>query len=201
MAKNPTTAELDHAVTLRLAGQPWKNVLPQTGLSHSQAEGHEMKFKMWLQANGLKATDLGGDWAPLKFSAESIKQARAAGISWGAIAIRMGQTESKVRKTFTEATGVHHTALRIGKGGRFLGDEQGAHLYTTDPATGTLVPATLPRIPELTEKGDPKGMKPEDRERLADLKGAIEARKAVQEKAAARRQDRKNKAPVQLTEA
>jgi hypothetical protein len=179
MAKTPNIADLDKAITLRLKGEPWKNVLPLTGLSHSQAENHEMRFKMLLQAEGLAtAEDLGGDWSPMAFSPEAVRDARKDGLSWGAIMIRMGRTEGQVRKAFKEATGIHSTATRVGRGGRFIGDAEGAHLYAHNPAAGTAVPQTQPRIPELTQKGDIKGLKPEERQVLSSLDEAFKARRA-----------------------
>ena len=175
MAKTPDIKDLDKAVELRLKGEGWKNVLSITGLSHSQAENHEMRFKMLLWANGDKSV---GDWSPLTFSPEKVAQYRANGLSWGAIMIRCGKTEGQVRRAFKEATGVHSTATRVGRGGRFIGDEKGAHLYERNAATGTAVPATRERIPELTQKGEIKGLKPEERAVLAGLDDAFKNRRA-----------------------
>jgi len=55
-------------------------------------------------------------------------------ISWGIIAIRVGVPETKVRKMYTDTTGVDNKGLRIGKGGRHpKGEENGNGSTATTP--------------------------------------------------------------------
>lgn len=162
--KNPSVKILDRAITLRLEGQSWHNVLTATQLSHSQAERHEFRFKMWLQASGV-AVD--GDWSVIPATPEAIKAARVAGTSWGVIAERATISESKARKIWGEHTGVDSKGLRIGKGGRYAyGDES---LYEPNRKIGIPHPDRSGK-PVLNAAGDAlKGLTPEQREALKAL--------------------------------
>lgn len=159
--KNPSNKIMDKAITMRLEGQSWAIVLKATQLSHSQAERHEFRFKMWLQANGV-AVD--GDWSPIAPTPEAIKAARLAGTSWGVIGERAGISESKARKIWGETTGVDSKGLRIGKGGRYAyGDEK---LYEPNRKVGIPHPNRSGK-PVLNAKGDAlKGLTQEQRDAL-----------------------------------
>ena len=48
-------------------------------------------------------------------------------ISWGVIGVRCQVPESKVRRLYLDTTGISSVGLRIGKGGRYPADENGAN--------------------------------------------------------------------------
>ena len=177
--KNPTTAILDSAILLRLEGQPWHEVLKETGLSHSQAERHEFRFKMWLWATDKALVD--GDWSVIKLPADDVKagqviaKARAQGISWGVLGERCNTSESRVRKLFALATGTKSKGLRMGKGGRFAYDDEA--LYMDEIGVGT-------RRDGFSMSIEDKGRPP-----LPDL--TPEQRKAIEERISARRAAKK----------
>lgn len=159
--KNPDIAVLDHAITLRLQGEAWSNVLSITGLSHSQAERHEFRFKMWLQANELPVE---GDWSPIPATGDAIRKARLAGTSWGVIGERASIAESKARKLWGETTGVDSKGLRIGKGGRYAyGDEA---LYEPNRKVGIPHPDRSGKPVLLADGTGIKGLTPEQKAHL-----------------------------------
>jgi hypothetical protein len=184
MGINTTIADLDRAIELRVAGHSFKECMESTGANHSQIERHEFRFKMLLcdlQVAGLEG------WTRIEFSPQAVVEAREAGVSWGAMGERMNVPESRCRKAFRDFTNTYDTGHRIGHGGRFVGDERGAHLYDADRAIGTLVPTSVDRIPELTTKGEVKGIKADERQALNELKATMLERR---EAAAQRRADR-----------
>lgn len=130
--KNPTAETLEACVRLRADGLGWKDILAQTGLSHSQAE-----------IAVLKATLPADAFVP--FSPEAVVALRSEGISWGEIGVRLGVPEGKVRSAFKAATGTLSEGLRIGSGGRFLNAD--AVLYADVlKQSGTAIPNEYGRI-------------------------------------------------------
>lgn len=80
------------------------------------------------------------------------------GCSWGEIMIRLGMTESKVRKAFERADGARKSVgLRTGKGGRFVADRpdlyqgnrvaEGAHIPNEVKASVVRVEELLNYVP------------------------------------------------------
>lgn len=178
--RNPSSTILDKAVVLRLRGEKWPAVLEATGLSHSQAENHEMRFKMWLHAAGVPGFS---EWTPIVLDADpatagaQIADQRSKGVSWGAIGVRAGVPESKVRRLFKEATNVHSEGQRIGKGGRWLDNRE--DFYSVDPAHGTLIPGDMSwKGVELTEAGTVRGIKAPQRQAITAWAKALGMEKA-----------------------
>ncbi len=184
--KNPTNSDFRLAVSLRLKGKGWSEVLRDTGLSHSQAELAEFRFKRDLADLGV--ADL-ADWKSVPVpegsdAGEIVKALRAEGISWGVIACRMHLSESKARRAFTATTSTKSQGLRIGKGGRFLDSKENGHRYYENGdnrKSGLFIPKEFDqRQAELTEDGKIKGLKPEQREILMAAGAAkYAARKAL----------------------
>lgn len=174
--KNPTTAKLNKAIELRLAGEPWANVLSITGLSHSQAERHEFRFKMLCGLPGFEPIVLDADTLadPVKLG-KIVAEKRAEGISWGVIGELAGLPESRIRKAFAAATVLDSKGQRIGKGGRFAFAD--GSLYEPTPATGFAMKPGSKR-PEVTKAGTAKGLTKEQRDMAVTLKGSIADRRA-----------------------
>ncbi len=129
--KNPTPEVLATAVQMKRDGQKWPAILGATGLNHVQAE------LAWITANITDAQRvLVNEDATLGQNAKTL---RDAGSSWGTIAAILGESESTVRRAFTEASNLKSKGLRIGHGGRFyLGD---AELYEGNlQPVGTAIP-------------------------------------------------------------
>lgn len=130
--KNPTIAQLSLALELHEANTPMKAILAETGLNYSQAW-------YFIRSAELRATDKleTGEITP-----QVISDLRSAGHSWGEVAVRCQLPESRIRKMFSEATGLKSQGQRIGKGGRFYyGPISGQPLYAdTLKPTGTSIP-------------------------------------------------------------
>lgn len=132
--KNPTQEVLAAAVADRLAGMKAKDILAKHGLSHSQFEF------AWLRLHEM--ADVAGTVEP---TAKNVVRLRAEGQSWGRIAVLTGLSEGKVRTTFKEATGAKSQGQRIGKGGRWLYNDQ--TLYEAEfNKPGTTIPANAPEF-------------------------------------------------------
>lgn len=115
--KNATTEVLATASALRANGRNHKEIMAETGLSHSQMERHFMAEDLTTGAIS------GGFWAQpesLTVKATQIAKARLDGESWGLISVRYQEPESRTRKHFAEASGLRTEGMRTGKGGAFL---------------------------------------------------------------------------------
>src|SRR5262249_41658605 len=112
--KKATKEDFARASALRADGRNHREIMAETGLSHSQMERHFMAEDL---ASGVIA---GGFWdQPDSQTAKAamIAKARLAGESWGLISVRFNEPESRTRRCFTEAHGVDSKGMRIGKGG------------------------------------------------------------------------------------
>lgn len=125
MAKQATPKQFAEALALHKAGRSMKEILEKTGLNYSQA---------WLHVTDATMPDserLNGQGATLN---RQIAESRKKGNSWGYIAVQARLPESRVRKLYEEATNTRSIGQRIGKGGRFLADDE--LIYRPDPAKG-----------------------------------------------------------------
>lgn len=118
--KKVTTTVLDQAVVLKAEGKSNKEIMGALNLSHSQLERH-------LLTLAVEAGNHGG-FLPqpesLTVKAALIADLRLKGQSWGLISIRFKEPESRTRKDFAEASGMNSKGMRIGKGGRYVSDDQ-----------------------------------------------------------------------------
>jgi len=128
--KNPTAELVAEAVAMKNGGATFGQVQKATGLNYSQ---------VWLpwfrQANADRIIDPeASNYKNLLARARGFQ--RVAGgsgfvrnwalpeTSWGELSALTGLPESRIRKTFAEYTGVDSEGLRMGKGGRWLNDDQ-----------------------------------------------------------------------------
>jgi hypothetical protein len=118
-------------------GKPTKDAAAGETLNYSQ-------FWLYCQAQDLPAdafitaSEGSDEWF------EAITKCRNAGDSWGLIAVKCRRPEGRIRKAFTEATGLRSQGLRIGHGGRYL--DHDPVLYVGEAkVTGTAIPATAKR--------------------------------------------------------
>lgn len=122
--KNPTAEILNHAVELKLEGMSSKQVLAETGLSHSQ-------FELWfwrtvpVADGGLKERV-----GTVELTGENVIALRDGdGLSWGQISVICGPVpESQIRAEYKKASGKLSQGKRIGHGGRWFLNER--ELYT-----------------------------------------------------------------------
>lgn len=77
-------------------------------------------------------------------------------LSWGEIAVRCGQPESKVRKVFKDTGAKKDLGLRIGKGGRWAYDEPEFYLEHRK-AEGAEIPSDLKGRPKVEQLMNAKG--------------------------------------------
>lgn len=129
--KNPTPEVLAKAVSLKKEGKPWHEVLDLTGLSHSQAE--IAYFKATLPKDQFH-----------EFSTEKVLELRNQGVSWGVIGVRLNVPESRVRSAYKEATGTLSEGQRVGRGGRWLNNDQSLYQDVLQ-TTGTTIPTEYGR--------------------------------------------------------
>lgn len=132
--KNASEEVLATAVQMKRDGQKWPAILKATGLNHVQAE------LAWIRANITPEQFANAEALVAKIGlAATCVELRDAQNSWGTIAAMVGESESAVRRMYTEASNLKSKGNRIGHGGRFyLGDEV---LYTEGlKPTGTLIP-------------------------------------------------------------
>lgn len=81
-----------------------------------------------------------------------VKKLRSENLSWGVISARIGVPESRVRSTFTEATGDSTKGLRLeGKGGRAVGESNGS---TTKPRSSAGKKTAARNEPTKTSAAD-----------------------------------------------
>lgn len=123
--KNPSSEILALAVEMKQNGAPWHQVLNETGLSHSQAE--IAYFKATLPKSAFEP-----------FSPTAVVRMRQEEVSWGVIGVRLNVPESKVRAAYKEATGNLSEGQRIGRGGRWLNNDQDLYRDVLQP-TGTTI--------------------------------------------------------------
>lgn len=168
--RNPTDeilaaakAELDAGATMKAVLSTPRNKDGET-LSYGQFWCYNRRFAVV----GTPA-DIKGIATP-----DAIVEQRNQGISWGDIAVNADLPESRVRKLFSEATGVRSQGLRIGAGGRYLTDDQVFYTGGEARVTGTAIPTDVP----LAKVKD---------QLLSDLRKASVAAKAKADKVEARK--------------
>lgn len=163
--KNPTAEILEMAVQARREGRKAKEIQAEFDLSHSQFEF------AWLRLEAMK--DLVGTE---EATPKNIARLRDEGKSWGVIAVLCNTTEGKVRKAFSEKTGVKHQGQRIGKGGRWLYSD--GTLYEGEfNKPGVTIPANAPEF-----RGREGAAQAQDAQRnliTADIKEVIAEFKAA----------------------
>jgi len=114
--KAPEESVLKKALALHQKGAKMKEILEETGLNYSQAwlyitDAELPQSQRVSQANRTPAT---------------VRKLREEGDSWGLISVKFGYlefSESKIRSMYQEFTGKRSQGLRIGRGGRWYGDE------------------------------------------------------------------------------
>lgn len=137
--KAPDTTILEAAYAELEAGSTIKEILAKP----RNKAGDTLSYsQFWLFSQRKKVAGTSQDLKG-KVTPEAIAGQRNQGLSWGTIAVNCDLPESRVRKIFSEATGVRSEGLRIGAGGRFLRDDQ---LFYEDErrVTGTPIPTTKP---------------------------------------------------------
>lgn len=111
---------------LRHNGMAWSAVRAITGLNHVVSELEYMRFVLpadqRVEATAKNARDL-----------RDVRQ-----LSWGEIAVRLGVSEGRARKLYAEGAGVLSEGQRIGKGGRWLGNDSELYVAELNP-TGTKI--------------------------------------------------------------
>lgn len=140
MSIAPSTKSFDEAYAMHKAGGTVKAICAETGLNYSQ---------LWRFCESRKLEEAGFEFHT-EIDNDQVKAYREADMSWGSIAVRfrlneshtnLGCPEGKIRKAFTEATGLKSQGQRIGKGGRFYYGFSGQPLYAGElRPTGTDIP-------------------------------------------------------------
>ena len=133
---NLTAAQLSALIQMKEDGAKWKQILKDTGLSHSKAELAWMEHEAFAQADP--------PFTPEPLTPAFVAYARNdLAIGWGPIMVWTQSSEGKVRKAWEEATNTHSDCKRVGRGGRFKFDD--AELYVGElKPRGTDVPAEAP---------------------------------------------------------
>lgn len=141
------TTALDLAYRMFEEKKTTKEILALTGLNESQ---------MWLDRTKRQITDgtIAGGFIKVAGETDTkvaaqIAKFRADGESWGLIAVRCQMPESRVRRTFTNATAIDSKGLRIGKGGRWVSDEPAFYTGGDRAKLGTELDPTLPAFVQL----------------------------------------------------
>lgn len=150
----PSQEVMKQAHKLRAAGRNHKEIMAETGLSHSQMEREFMRadIENSVIAGGfLKVPET------LTEKAVTVARLRNEGESWGLISVRFNEPESRTRKGFAEATGMDSAGMRIGKGGRYLAGDPRFYTGSDRAKLGTELVATVPALnqipdPEATAK-------------------------------------------------
>ena len=147
--KTPTSDILTHAQALREGGMSHKEIMGQTGLSHSQMERYFMAVDI---ESGLIKGGFLAQPDSLTAKAAVVAKLRLAGESWGLISVRFREPESRTRKQFAEASGIDSAGLRIGRGGRYLADDPRFYTGSDRAKLGTEL---IPTVPALKQIPDP----------------------------------------------
>lgn len=150
--QNPSNKVLAKAFDLYSnGGKSQKDVLQITwapdGSGKADPNGETLNYsQFWLYCQSqtlpqeafITATEGSDPWF------RAIEKARAAGDSWGLIAVKCRAPEGRVRKAFSTASGLRSQGLRVGKGGRYLDNDP--VLYAGSAVkTGTAIPTTAKR--------------------------------------------------------
>lgn len=143
--KNATTEILAQAQTLREAGRNHKEIMGETGLSHSQMERHFMAVDI---ESGVVAGGFLAQPDSITEKAVMIARMREAGESWGLISVRFKEPESRTRKAFADS-GLDSKGLRIGKGGRWVADDPRPYTGSDRAAKGSEFEAAKPLLPQI----------------------------------------------------
>jgi hypothetical protein len=121
-------AELQkQAYAMRTDGATMGAIQAELGLNYSQAwwgiAEHMMATPTWahLAEVGQHTGAALGQAIASARNAPGVQTGIGLSNSWGWLAVRFGMPESRVRSLYSEATGIQHTGLRIGKGGRYAG--------------------------------------------------------------------------------
>lgn len=132
--KNPSSELVAEAVVLKNSGLTFGQVQKQTGLNYSQV------WLPWFRAaNADRLIDPdASNYKNVLAKARGFERiAGEAGFkrnwalpetSWGELSALTGLPESRIRKTFEQYTGVDSEGLRMGKGGRWLNDDQSFYM-------------------------------------------------------------------------
>lgn len=109
--REPKEQLLTQALELHQSGAKMKEILAETGLNYSQA---------WLYITDAELAKEDRITDPNRTPATVRRLRDEEHQSWGLISVRFGYKEfpeTKVRKMYTEETGVRSQGLRIGRGG------------------------------------------------------------------------------------
>lgn len=146
---NPSAKVLQAAFKMLEAGKTQKEILATTWNQDGKKDpnGETLNYsQFWLYCQSqtlpaeafITATEGSEDWF------KAVAKCRTAGDSWGLIAVKCRAPEGRIRKAFTEATGLKSQGLRIGRGGRYLSNDP--VLYTGEAVkTGTAIPKEAKR--------------------------------------------------------
>lgn len=161
-----------------------KRALAETGLSHVQAD-----FAWLRDPRNPRHVEPDPAFAKLDEAGQAtyVVEQRAAGKSWGVIAVLCNRSEHWVRTTFSTAAGVAAEGTRTNNGGRYL--EGRAELYTGN-RKGLGVEDAAPRGKQVEDLPDPEKVQSIIPKRLEALKGGAKqrvAKKAATKKAPAKR--------------
>lgn len=151
--KNPDVTVMDAAFTAYSEG--WSNgrIQAELGLNYSQmwldrqtrlmeaGDGRCELPKITVYENGVVRSDT--------VLAAQIGRAREADYSWGAIAVAMKMPESRVRRIFTNGTGLDSKGLRTHKGGRYVADDPRFYTGGDRAKLGTELDPIKPLLEQL----------------------------------------------------
>lgn len=138
---NLKAEELKALINLRENGAKWKQVLKETGLSHSKAELAWMEHE--AEGAGFAVEALNP--AFVDYARNTLK------IGWGPIMVWTQSSEGKVREAWKQATNLHSDGQRVGRGGRFKFDEPELYIGELKP-TGTDIPKDHTLVREVARE-------------------------------------------------
>lgn len=169
MAKNSTDGLKARVIKMRLDENiGWKQILEIDGVNYGAAW-------LWVAEEEVRRTPSLAIKNPTPRAIVAARKVGGEHSSWGWLMVRTGLGQASVRKLYEEGTNEHSRGTRVGKGGRFMFDEEG--YYAEDRQAGFHYDREIKGRPEL-----PKGVKATARKTTAAKKGAAKkgtARKAT----------------------
>lgn len=188
--RKPTENAINRALALHLEGKTNKEITETAPegerLSHSQLEIAIVHLHIAPTAAARACTREACPWygpklaqpESLTVKAAQVAKLRTEGQSWGVIACRYNEPETRTRRDFEEATGTRSKGMRIGKGGRWVQNDQ--RFYTG--ADRAKLGKELTRSAPISEQVPADPNQPEER-KLPELAGAATPKPAPRKRA------------------
>lgn len=145
--KNPTKDTYAQADKMKKAKATNKEIMAATGLSHSQLEIHLVHQEIANYGGYLTVPESVTAWVA------GIAKLRTENQSWGVIACRFKVPESRIHRVFRES-GVRSHGQRIGKGGRYIADDQRFYTGADRAKLGSELVTVKPIHDQLPEDYD-----------------------------------------------